>query len=128
MFSVTMAKGIGNGFPLAAVVTRPEIAKTLTEAAYFNTYGGNPLASTVGLNVLKIIDDENLQNNCLIVGSKLLKDLEKLRDKYPEVIGDVRGKGLMIGLELTGNAVRNTFNYHYFSLIIYFLNRKKENL
>ncbi len=54
VFSVTMAKGIGNGFPLAAVVTTPEIAKSLSGATYFNTYGGNPLACTVGSAVLNV--------------------------------------------------------------------------
>ena len=63
------------------------------------------LASCVGLNVLKIIDEENLQNNCHIIGSKLLTELENLRNKYPDIIGDVRGKGLMIGVELTSSAV-----------------------
>ena len=95
-----MAKGIGNGFPLAAVVTRPEIAATLTTASYFNTYGGNPLGACVGLNVLKIIEEENLQQNSEILGSKLLKGLAKLRDQYPDIVGDVRGKGLMIGMEM----------------------------
>ncbi|XP_054154380.1 alanine--glyoxylate aminotransferase 2, mitochondrial-like [Oppia nitens] len=100
---VTMAKSIGNGFPLAAVATTSEIAKTLTEASYFNTFGGNPLASCVGLNVLKIIEDENLQNNSHKMGTKLLRDLQKLRDNYPDIVGDVRGKGLMIGVELTSD-------------------------
>ena len=105
-----MAKGIGNGFPLAAVVTRPEIAQTLTTASYFNTYGGNPLSACVGLNVLKIIDEENLQNNCEKVGSKLLRSLAKLRDKYPDIVGDVRGKGLMIGMEMiNGSKVSPSF-------------------
>lgn len=51
---VTMAKGIGNGYPLAAVVTTPEIAKALTKAGHFNTFGGNPIASTVGMTVLDV--------------------------------------------------------------------------
>ncbi|CRK97743.1 CLUMA_CG011122, isoform A [Clunio marinus] len=96
---VTMAKGIGNGFPLAAVVTTPEISQVLTEALHFNTFGGNPLACAVGMAVLDVIDEENLQQNSLEVGTYLLKGLENLRDKY-EVVGDVRGKGLMIGVEL----------------------------
>lgn len=51
---VTMAKGIGNGFPLAAVVTTPEVAKALTKAGHFNTFGGNPVACTVGISVLDV--------------------------------------------------------------------------
>lgn len=96
---VTMAKGIGNGFPLGAVVTTPKIASCLTRALHFNTFGGNPLASTVGLHVLKIIENEELQKNCEEVGTYLLEKLAILRDKY-EIMGDVRGKGLMIGVDL----------------------------
>lgn len=99
---VTMAKGIGNGFPLAAVCTTSEIAASLDRAKFFNTYGGNPLASVVGKTVLEIIDDERLQANCLRTGRLLLDGLNKLKDKY-EIIGDVRGLGLMIGVELVAD-------------------------
>lgn len=102
---VTMAKGIGNGFPLAAVVTTPKIAECLTQALHFNTFGGNPMASAVGLAVLEVIEEEKLQKNSLVVGTHFLQELEKLRDKHI-VIGDVRGKGLMIGVELVED--RNT--------------------
>ncbi|OQR76350.1 alanine--glyoxylate aminotransferase 2 [Tropilaelaps mercedesae] len=102
---VTMAKGIGNGFPLAAVVTTPAIAAKLTEANFFNTFGGNPVASAVGLTVLDVIDEERLQANCADVGTQLLLELNKLRSCYP-IVGDVRGKGLMIGVELVED--RNT--------------------
>ena len=99
---VTMAKGIGNGFPLAAVITTQSIAQTLTQAMYFNTFGGNPFASAVGSTVLDIIDQEKLQDNCLNVGTLLLTKLAELRDgKYSDIVGDVRGKGLMIGMELS---------------------------
>jgi alanine-glyoxylate transaminase/(R)-3-amino-2-methylpropionate-pyruvate transaminase len=60
-FSVTMAKGIGNGFPLAAVVTTPEIAKTMSSALHFNTYGGNPMSSAVGSAVLDVSSRRTLQ-------------------------------------------------------------------
>jgi len=99
---VTMAKGIGNGFPLAAVCTTKEIAAALDRAKFFNTYGGNPLASVVGKTVLEIIDEERLQENCLKTGKLLLAGLNKLKDKY-EVIGDVRGLGLMVGVEMVAN-------------------------
>ncbi|CAO1403837.1 unnamed protein product [Diamesa tonsa] len=99
---VTMAKGIGNGFPIGAVVTTPKIAQVLTQALHFNTYGGNPLASAVGMAVLDVIEEENLQENALDVGTYLLKGFESLRDKY-NIIGDVRGKGLMIGIEMVDN-------------------------
>ena len=58
---VTMAKGIGNGFPLAAVVTTPEIAAKLGQALHFNTFGGNPMASAVGLAVLEVLEEEKCQ-------------------------------------------------------------------
>ena len=99
---VTMAKGIGNGFPLAAVCTTSEIASALDRAKFFNTYGGNPLASVVGKKVIEIIDSENLQANCLKMGKLLLDGLNRLKDKY-EIIGDVRGLGLMTGVELVSN-------------------------
>jgi alanine-glyoxylate transaminase/(R)-3-amino-2-methylpropionate-pyruvate transaminase len=96
---VTMAKGIGNGFPMAAVVTRKEIADTLSQALFFNTFGGNPMACAVGSAVLDVIDEEKLQENCQKVGTHFLLELAKLRDEF-EIVGDVRGKGLMIGFEL----------------------------
>ncbi|XP_053304107.1 alanine--glyoxylate aminotransferase 2, mitochondrial [Spea bombifrons] len=96
---VTMAKGIGNGFPMGAVVTTPEIAKSFAESQHFNTFGGNPIASTVGSAVLDVIEEDGLQNNCEVVGTYFLKQLEKLRDRF-EIVGDVRGKGLMIGIEM----------------------------
>ncbi len=95
---VTMAKGIGNGAPLAAVVTTPKIAATLTQKVHFNTFGGNPVVSTAGKAVLEVIEKENLQANCLELGAYLLAGLEKLKKKH-RVIGDVRGKGLMLGIE-----------------------------
>ncbi|XP_050514865.1 alanine--glyoxylate aminotransferase 2, mitochondrial [Diabrotica virgifera virgifera] len=96
---VTMAKGIGNGYPLAAVATTKEIATALTKAVHFNTFGGNPVACAVGISVLEIIEEERLQENCKIVGTPLILGLEKLKSNF-SVIGDVRGKGLMIGVEL----------------------------
>jgi alanine-glyoxylate transaminase/(R)-3-amino-2-methylpropionate-pyruvate transaminase len=96
---VTMAKSIGNGAPLAAVVTTPEIAAVLAQKIHFNTFGGNPVVSAVGKAVLEVIEQENLQENCLRLGNYILSGLEKLKAKYP-VIGDVRGKGLLLGLEL----------------------------
>lgn len=101
-----MAKGIGNGFPMAAVVTSKEIASSIKKASFFNTYGGNPLACSVGSEVLQIIEDEKMQENCLKLGTKLILGLAKIRDKYPDLIGDVRGKGLMIGVELIKNQVK----------------------
>jgi alanine-glyoxylate transaminase/(R)-3-amino-2-methylpropionate-pyruvate transaminase len=95
---VTMAKGIGNGAPLAAVVTTPKIAAVIAQKTHFNTFGGNPVVCAIGQAVLEVIDQEHLQANSLKLGAYILAGLEKLKAKYP-VIGDVRGKGLMLGIE-----------------------------
>ena len=96
---VTMAKGIGNGCPLAAVVTTPKIAQALTGKVHFNTFGGNPVVSAMGKAVLEVIEKDNLQAKSLELGAYLLAGFEKLKAKYP-VIGDVRGRGLMLGIEM----------------------------
>jgi alanine-glyoxylate transaminase/(R)-3-amino-2-methylpropionate-pyruvate transaminase len=96
---VTMAKGIGNGCPLAAVVTTPQIAAVLAQKIHFNTFGGNPVVCAMGKAVLEVIEKENLQQNALKLGNHILSGLEKLKSKH-KVIGDVRGKGLMLGVEL----------------------------
>ncbi|KAL6002973.1 Alanine--glyoxylate aminotransferase 2 2, mitochondrial [Asimina triloba] len=96
---VTMAKGIGNGLPIGAVVTTPEIAHVLTQRNYFNTFGGNPVCTAGGLAVLKVLEKEKLQENAWVVGSYLKDRLKSLQDKH-EIIGDVRGRGLMLGVEL----------------------------
>ncbi|KAK8445963.1 hypothetical protein SEVIR_9G415200v4 [Setaria viridis] len=96
---VTMAKGIGNGIPLGAVVTTPEIAQVLTRRCYFNTFGGNPLCTAGGLAVLKVLEKEKLQENAFVVGSYLKDRLRGLQEKH-EIIGDVRGTGFMLGVEL----------------------------
>ncbi|KAL6568782.1 hypothetical protein OROHE_004466 [Orobanche hederae] len=99
---VTMAKGIGNGIPLGAVVTNPKIAEVLTRRSYFNTFGGNPVCTAAGLAVLGVIDRENLQENSHVVGSYLKERLNSLKEKH-DIIGDVRGRGLMVGVELVSD-------------------------
>src|SRR5258706_6901110 len=96
---VTMAKGIGNGCPLAAVVTTPQIASVLSKPIHLNTFGGNPVVCAMGKAVLEVIERENLQENSLKLGNHILAGLEKLKAKH-KLIGDVRGKGLMLGIEL----------------------------
>ena len=96
---VTMAKGIGNGCPLAAVVTTPQIAAALTQRIHFNTFGGNPVVCAQGKAVLEVIERENLQANSLKLGNFILAGLEKLKAKH-SIVGDVRGRGLLLGLEL----------------------------
>ena len=96
---VTMAKGIGNGLPLAAVTTRREIAEQLAQRIHFNTYGGNPVSMAAGLAVLEVIDEEKLQENSRVVGGRLKAGLQELATRH-RLIGDVRGLGLMLGVEL----------------------------
>ena len=96
---VVMAKGIGNGCPLAAVVTTKEIAQSMTEAIHFNTFGGNPVSCAQGLATLEVILEDDLQGNAKRLGEQLFAGFADLQNKYA-CIGDVRGKGLMGGLEL----------------------------
>jgi len=96
---VTMAKGIGNGAPLGACVTRPEIAQMMANRIHFNTFGGNPVSMTQGLATLEIIDRDNIQANARDVGEHLKGRLEELQQRQP-LIGEVRGMGLMLGVEL----------------------------
>jgi len=96
---VTMAKGIGNGCPLAAVVTTPAIAAALATRIHFNTFGGNPVVCAQGRAVLEVIEREALQANALKIGNYLKAGFEKLAQKHM-LIGDVRGLGLMLGVEL----------------------------
>jgi 4-aminobutyrate aminotransferase-like enzyme/Ser/Thr protein kinase RdoA (MazF antagonist) len=95
---VTMGKPIGNGYPMGAVVTTREIAASFDNGMeYFNTFGGNPVSCAVGLAVLDVIRDEGLQQNALDAGEYLM---ERLWDFGDPLIGDVRGQGLFIGVEL----------------------------
>ncbi len=96
---VTMAKGIGNGAPLAAVTTRREIAEKLTQRIHFNTFGGNPVSMAAGLAVLDAIDEDGLQQNARVVGGRFKAGLQELQRRH-RIIGDVRGMGLMLGVEL----------------------------
>ena len=97
---VTMGKPVGNGHPLAAVVTTAEVAEKFANGMeFFNTFGGNPVSCAIGREVLQIIKDENLQAHALDVGEYLKKELKNLQTQFP-IIGDVRGHGLFLGFEL----------------------------
>ena len=93
-----MAKGIGNGFPLGAVAMRKQISDKIKQV-YFNTYGGGHLQCRVGLEVLRVIREEKLDHNAEVVGNYLMTQLKKLAAKH-RCVGDVRGKGLMIGIQI----------------------------
>jgi 4-aminobutyrate aminotransferase-like enzyme len=97
---VTMGKPIGNGHPLGAVVTTPEIARSFANGMeYFNTFGGNPVSCEIGLAVLDVMRDEELQAHAGRVGDRLKSGLAALAERHP-IVGDVRGRGLFLGIEL----------------------------
>ncbi len=102
---VVLGKPIGNGFPLAALVTRKTIAdKFANGMEFFSTFGGNTVACAVGKTVLAVVQEENLQSHAQAVGDVLLKGLHELKDNH-EIIGDVRGRGLFLGVELVQDPV-----------------------
>lgn len=95
---ITSAKGMGNGVPIGWTIATPEVADAFPGLT-FATFGGNPVSSAAGLAVIKMIEDDDLRTNCRVVGNYFRSKLEELKEKYT-VIGDVRGMGLMQGIEL----------------------------
>jgi len=104
---VVMAKGLGNGFPIGAVVTRQEIAAPMAEKFMFHTYGANPTSAAAARAVLAVLRDEGLQENARIVGAALLSRLRELQARHP-AIGDVRGRGLMQAIEIVSDSNEKT--------------------
>ncbi|HSA96926.1 MAG TPA: aminotransferase class III-fold pyridoxal phosphate-dependent enzyme [Acidobacteriota bacterium] len=97
---VVLGKPIGNGFPLAAVVTTEAIAASFANGMeFFSTFGGNPVACAAGLAVLDVMRDEHLQERAFRVGGHFIAGLKRLSERHP-IVGDVRGSGLFLGLEL----------------------------
>jgi 4-aminobutyrate aminotransferase-like enzyme len=105
---VTMGKPMGDGHPLAAVVTTPEIARAAARKfGYFNTFGGNPVSAEVGKAVLEVLEREALLENVHQTGQYLKAGLEELAARH-EVVGEVRGKGLFLGVELVSDRAGKT--------------------
>ncbi|NLH76528.1 MAG: aminotransferase class III-fold pyridoxal phosphate-dependent enzyme [Acidobacteria bacterium] len=97
---VVLGKPIGNGFPLAAVVTTEAVAASFANGMeFFSTFGGNPVACAAGLAVLDVMEDERLQEGALRVGTHFLAGLKELAGRHP-IVGDIRGSGLFLGIEL----------------------------
>lgn len=96
---ITMAKGFGNGGAIGGVVMRDEIAQPLAGNMYFNTFAGDPFQTMQALTTMEIIEEENLIDNAHTVGTYMMEALKGLMNKHP-LIGDVRGRGLLIGIEL----------------------------
>ena len=101
---MTFAKGMANGVPIGATIARAEIADSM-KGLTISTFGGNPVTSAAALATIQVIEEENLVDNARVMGRRLREGLEALKQKYP-VIGDVRGMGLMQGLELVGEHKR----------------------
>ncbi|NRB02245.1 MAG: aspartate aminotransferase family protein [Rhodobacteraceae bacterium] len=99
---IVMAKGLGNGFPIGAVVAKKHIAEPMAEKFMFHTYGANPTSAAAARAVLQVMRDEGLQENARKVGAVLLERLHDLKDKHM-AIGDVRGKGLMLAIEMVSD-------------------------
>jgi len=101
---VTMGKSMGNGHPLSVVVTTKDIAEKFNNGMeYFNSFGGNPVSCAVGKAVLRAVEEENMQQNANKIGKYLLQELKELQSEF-SLIGEVRGKGLFIGIELIKNS------------------------
>jgi alanine-glyoxylate transaminase/(R)-3-amino-2-methylpropionate-pyruvate transaminase len=96
---IILGKGIGNGFPLSAVVAKREVAQPMANKKWFNTYGSNPMCCAAGRAVLRAIDKDQTQENSKARGAQMKSNLNRLKEKY-DIIGDVRGRGLMVGVEL----------------------------
>src|SRR6202035_4612841 len=100
---VVLGKPIGNAFPLAAVVTTPEIAASFANGMeFFSTFGGNPVACAAGLAVLDVLREERLPENALRVGRHWMNRLQTLQQRHA-LIGDVRGSGLFLGIDLVSD-------------------------
>lgn len=96
---VTMGKGMGGGHPLAGVVARPHLLEALGKSRYFNTTGGTAVSCAIGKSILEVIENESLMENALKVGTYMISALREMMNRH-EVIGDVRGAGLFIGVEM----------------------------
>ncbi|CAG1007285.1 alanine-glyoxylate transaminase / (R)-3-amino-2-methylpropionate-pyruvate transaminase [Phycisphaerales bacterium] len=96
---VTMAKGIGNGAPLGCCVAKPEVAAAMAKRLHFNTYGGNPVSMAQGMATLDVILEEKIQERAREIGAYLQEGLRDLQKRHG-IVGDVRGRGLMLGVEI----------------------------
>jgi 4-aminobutyrate aminotransferase-like enzyme len=101
---MTFAKGMANGAPIGATIATPEVADSM-QGNTISTFGGNPVTCTAARATLEVIEEENLVENARVMGNRLREGLDALKEKYP-VIGDVRGMGLMQGMELVGEQKR----------------------
>ena len=97
---VPIAKGIGGGFPIGAVLMNKKVASGMTAGTHGSTFGGNPLAMTVGNSVMDVIANKKFLKNVKNISKYFLSNLNKIKEKYPRVIKEIRGRGLLIGIQL----------------------------
>ena len=97
---VPIAKGIGGGFPIGAVLMNKKVAAAMTPGTHGSTFGGNPLAMAVGNTVMDIVSTKQFLNNVKKSSKYFFSNLHKLKDKYPKIIKEIRGRGLLIGIQL----------------------------
>jgi acetylornithine/succinyldiaminopimelate/putrescine aminotransferase len=100
---ITLAKGLGGGIPVGAMMCREEVAHGFVKGSHATTFGGNPVVATAGLAVLEVLDEENLLKNSEEMGAHLRKGLETLSSEHVE-LGEVRGLGLMLAIEYAGDS------------------------
>ncbi|MFP3389051.1 aspartate aminotransferase family protein [Brevibacillus sp. SIMBA_040] len=99
--AISLAKGLGSGFPIGAVVATKEVAEAFAPGTHGTTFGGNPLAATAGIATLETMEEENILDTVAHIHSLLMKELEKLKAEHPDKVSTIRGKGLLLGVELT---------------------------
>ena len=99
--AISLAKGLGSGFPIGAVVATKEVAEAFAPGTHGTTFGGNPLAATAGIATLETMEEENILDKVAHIHSLLMKELEHLTAEHPDKVSTIRGKGLLLGVELT---------------------------
>ncbi|WP_312117714.1 aspartate aminotransferase family protein [Brevibacillus reuszeri] len=99
--AISLAKGLGSGFPIGAVVATKEVAEAFAPGTHGTTFGGNPLAATAGIATLETMEEENILDKVAHIHSLLMKELEQLKAEHPDKVSTIRGKGLLLGVELT---------------------------
>ena len=103
---VPIAKGIGGGFPIGAVLMNKKVASKMTPGTHGSTFGGNPLAMAVGNSVMDIVSQKKFLKNVKKTSNYFLMKLNEIKDLYPEIIKEIRGRGLLIGIQLNKNQVK----------------------
>jgi acetylornithine/N-succinyldiaminopimelate aminotransferase len=103
---VPIAKGIGGGFPIGALLMNKKVASGMTAGTHGSTFGGNPLAMAVGNSVMDIVSSKKFLNNIKSVSRYFLLNLNIIKDKFPNIIKEIRGKGLLIGIQLHTNQIK----------------------